>query len=318
MGQVLFWVIFNGVILGLLALDLGVFHRKPRVILIKEAVAWCGVWIGTALLFNVGVYFWLGSEASLMFLTGYLIEYSLSIDNIFVFLLIFSYFNVPSTHQHKVLFWGILGAVLMRAIFIVSGVTLIQKFHFMIYVFGAFLVFAGIRMAFLKERGIHLDRNPILLLLRRWIPVADQYHDGRFIVRQNGHYVATPLFVVLLMIEITDVLFALDSIPAVLSITTDLTIVYTSNIFAILGLRSLYFAVSGLATRFYYLRYALTAILVFVGTKMLLTDIFKIPVHITLLVIVVFVVLSILASVARAHRMPHEIQAIRPDPDHDL
>jgi tellurite resistance protein TerC len=295
--QVLLWVVFNIFVLGMLALDLGVFHRKAHTIKIKEALAWSGVWIFLALLFNLGIYFWRGPESALEFLTGYLIEKSLSVDNIFVFLLIFSYFHVPPLYQHKVLFWGILGALIMRAIFIAAGVTLIQKFHWIIYLFGALLIVTGIKLALEKEKEIHPERNPALRLFRRLMPVTEEYEKARFFVKRNGRYLATPLFVVLLVVETTDVIFAVDSIPAILAITLDPFIVYTSNVFAILGLRALYFALAGMMELFHYLHYGLSAILTFVGIKMLLTYIYKIPISVALGVIAGILIVSIVSSV---------------------
>ncbi len=302
-SQVPLWVLFNVFVLAMLALDLGVFHRKAHVIKFKEALGWCAVWITLALLFNLGIYLWRGPVRALEFLTGYLIEYSLSVDNIFVFLLIFSYFRVPSLYRHKVLFWGILGALIMRAIFILAGVTLIHKFHWIIYVFGAFLVLTGIKMALEKEKEIHPERNPVLKLFRRFMPVTDRYQEGKFVVKRAKQYLATPLFVVLLVVETTDVVFAVDSIPAVLAITLDPFIVYTSNVFAILGLRSLYFALAGIMELFHYLHYGLSAILVFVGTKMLLAEIYKIPVGIALVVVASILLISVIASVVRPRKV---------------
>lgn len=296
-NQILPWVVFNIFVLGMLALDLGVFHRKAHVIKIKEALVWSAVWVTLALLFNLGIYFWRGPETALEFLTGYLIEKSLSVDNIFVFLLIFSYFGVPSLHQHKVLFWGILGALIMRAAFIATGVTLIEKFHWIIYVFGAFLILTGIRMALQKDRKINPERNPILRLFRRWVPVTEDYVEDRFFAKRAKRYLATPLFIVLLVIETTDVIFAVDSIPAILAITLDPFIVYTSNVFAILGLRALYFAVAGIMGFFHHLHYGLSAVLVFVGIKMLLADLYKIPVSIALGVVGGILLISVMGSV---------------------
>jgi tellurite resistance protein TerC len=281
----------------MLALDLGVFHRKAHVIKIKEALVWSAVWITLALLFNLGIYFWRGPETALEFLTGYLIEKSLSLDNIFVFLLIFSYFGVPPLYQHKILFWGILGALIMRAVFIGAGITLIEKFHWTIYLFGAFLILIGMKMALQKERKIRPERNPLLRLFRRWVPVTDDYAEGRFFVKRAGGYVATPLFIVLIVVETTDVIFAVDSIPAILAITLDPFIVYTSNVFAILGLRALYFALAGIMELFHHLHYGLSAVLVFVGIKMLLADLYKIPVSIALSVVAGILLVSVTASI---------------------
>jgi len=300
--NILIWVGFNLFVVLMLALDLGVFQRRAHEIKIKEALLWSGIWITLALLFNLGIYFWRGPETALEFLTGYLIEKSLSVDNLFVFLLIFSYFDVPPLYQHKVLFWGILGALIMRAIFIVAGITLIQTFHWVLYVFGAFLILTGIKMAFQKGRKIHPEKNPVTRLFRRWMPVSDQYEGDQFLIRKGGRYLFTPLFIVLLVIETTDVLFAVDSIPAILAITLDPFIVYTSNVFAILGLRALYFALAGLMRLFHYLHYGLSAILVLVGVKMLLADIYKIPIEIALGLIAGILLISIIASVVKPRR----------------
>jgi len=290
-------VAFNIFVLVMLALDLGVFHRKAHVIKIKEALIWSAAWITLALLFNLGVYFWRGPETALEFFTGYLIEKSLSVDNIFVFLLIFSYFGVPPLYQHKVLFWGILGALIMRAVFIAMGITLIEKFHWTIYLFGAFLILIGMKMAVQKERKIQPERNPLLRLFRRWVPVTEDYAEGRFVVKRAGSYLATPLFIVLVAVETTDIIFAVDSIPAILAITLDPFIVYTSNVFAILGLRALYFALAGVMELFHHLHYGLSAVLVFVGIKMLITDLYKIPVSIALSVVAGILLISVMASI---------------------
>jgi len=295
-SQILLWVVFNIFVLGMLTLDLGVFHRKTHVIKIKEALVWSAIWIALALLFNLGIYYWRGSETALQFLTGYLIEKSLSVDNIFIFLLIFSYFDVPSLYQHKVLFWGILGALIMRAVFIATGITLIEKFHWIIYIFGFFLLLTGVKMASQKDKKIHPERNLILRLFRRWVPVTEDYAGDRFFIKRGKQYFATPLFIVLLVIETTDVIFAVDSIPAILGITLDPFIVYTSNVFAILGLRALYFAVAGIIELFHHLHYGLSAVLVFVGIKMLLADIYKIPVSIALSVVAGILIVSVMAS----------------------
>jgi tellurite resistance protein TerC len=296
-NQTLLWVIFGAGVLGLLALDLGVFHRKSHTVKIKEALIWSAVWISLALLFNVFVYFSRGSGPALEFLTGYLIEEALSVDNLFVFLLIFSYFRVPGEFQHKVLFWGIMGALMMRAAFIVAGIALIQKFHWIIYVFGGFLILTGIKMVTEQNKEIHPEKNPVLRLFRRLMPVTDNYEGGRFFVQRAGRRYATPLFIVLLMVETTDVIFAVDSIPAILGITQDPFIVYTSNVFAILGLRSIYFALAGLMQLFHYLNYGLCAILIFVGVKMMVSELYKIPVAAALGTIVAILLISILASV---------------------
>lgn len=295
-NQILLWVGFNIFVLAMLALDLGIFHRRAHIVGIKEALIWSAIWIILALTFNLGIYFWRGPETALEFLTGYLIEKSLSVDNLFVFLMIFSYFNVDSLYQHKVLFWGILGALITRAIFIATGITLIQNFHWVIYVFGAFLILTGVRMAIRKEKKIHPERNPLLKLFRRFMPVTEEYEGEKFFLKRGGRYFATPLFIVLLIVETTDIIFAADSIPAILAITLDPFIVYTSNVFAILGLRALYFALAGMMRLFHHLHYGLSAVLIFVGTKMILADIYKIRVSIALSLIAVILLISIIAS----------------------
>jgi len=311
-NQILWWIVFNIFVLAMLTLDLGIFHRKAHEVKVKEALVWSFVWIGLALLFNVGVYFWQGPQTALEFLTGYLIEKSLSVDNIFVFLLIFSYFRVPALYQHKVLFWGILGALIMRAVFIVAGVALIQKFHWMIYIFGGLLILTGIKMALQKDMEIHPERNPVLRLFQRFIPVTKDYEDDKFFFKRSGRYFATPLFITLLIVETTDLIFAVDSIPAILAITTDPFIVYTSNVFAILGLRALYFALAGIMQLFHYLHYGLSAILVFVGIKMLLADLYKTPVGISLGVVAGFLLISVIASIIRPKQIESVSAAVNP------
>ncbi|MEW6737239.1 MAG: TerC family protein [Acidobacteriota bacterium] len=295
--QTLLWILFNIFVLALLALDLGVFHRHAHVVRFKEALIWSIVWVSIALLFCLGIYYWRGSEVALSFLTGYLIEKSLSVDNIFVFLLVFSYFRVLPQYQHKVLFWGIIGALIMRAVFIFTGVALIQKFHWVIYIFGGFLILTGIKMALEKDKEIHPEKNPALKLFRRLMPVTEQYEESKFFVKKAGRYFATPLFIVLLVIETTDLIFAVDSIPAILAITPDPFIVYTSNVLAILGLRALYFALAGLLGLFHYLNYGLSAILVFVGIKMLIADFYKIPIGIALGAVIAILSISVVASI---------------------
>jgi tellurite resistance protein TerC len=275
--SLLLWIVFNIFVLFMLALDLGVFHRKDHVVTIRESIIWTAVWIVMALLFNVGIYWFMGTETALDYLAGYLIEKSLSVDNIFVFLLIFQYFQVDRKFQHKVLFWGILGALVMRFLFIFAGVTLIERFDWIIYVFGAFLIYTGIKLGMQKDKEVHPERNPIINLLRRFIPITREYHGSKFFIRKMGRLFATPMFVVLVVIETTDVVFALDSIPAILGITHDPFIVYSSNVFAILGLRALYFAMSGIMQLFHYLHYGLAAILSFVGVKMCIAEFYHIP-----------------------------------------
>lgn len=296
-NQIMLWVGFNIFVLAMLALDLGVLHRKAHIVRMREALVLSVVWICLALLFNLGVYLWRGQETALEFLAGYLIEKSLSVDNIFVFLLMFSAFGVPSLYQHKVLFWGILGALVMRGVFIAAGVTLMEMFHWLIYVFGSFLIVTSIKMALQKEKEIRPERNAVLRLFRRFVPVTANYEGQKFVVKRGGRYFATPLLIVLLAVETTDVIFAVDSIPAILAVTRDPFIVYTSNVFAILGLRALYFALAGLMGLFHYLNYGLSAILAFVGIKMLLSDIYKIPIVASLGIISCILIASVLASI---------------------
>ncbi|UFH45231.1 TerC family protein [Flavobacterium galactosidilyticum] len=290
------WTCFIGFVLVMLALDLGVFHRKSHEIKIKEALIWSAVWISLALAFNYGIYVFMGKEKAIEFLTGYVIEKSLSIDNLFVFIMLFTYFNVNTKYQHKVLFWGILGALVMRAIFIFAGVALINKFHWIIYVFGVLLVFTGIKMLFHKDEKIDPDKNPLVRLFKKFFPVTDKEHGGKFFVKMNGRTFATPLFIVLLIVEFTDLIFAVDSIPAILAITNDTFIIFTSNVFAILGLRALYFALAGITKYFYYIKYGLSAILVFVGIKMTIVDFYKIPILYSLFTIGTILLISVLVS----------------------
>ena len=291
-----FWIGFNVFVLLMLALDLGVFNRKAHEVSIKEAMIWTGVWVTLAMCFNGLIYYWQGEVKALEFFTGYVIEKALSVDNIFVFVLIFSYFKIPAIHQHKILFWGIIGALIMRAAFIFAGVALLEKFHWTIYVFGAILIYTGYKMLTQKEIIIEPEKNPLIKLFRRVMPVTNELHSSKFFVKQDGKWFATPLFLVLLLIETTDLIFAADSIPAILAITQDHFIVYTSNVFAILGLRSLYFALARMIDKFRYLSKGLALILIFVGLKMLLVDFYKLPIQIALLVIVIILALSIATS----------------------
>ena len=312
-GTIWLWIGFNLFVLLMLALDIGVFHRKSHVISIKEATIWSVVWITLALVFNLGLYlFWdqisptssyTNNEAALAFFTGYLIEKSLSVDNIFVFVLIFTFFAVPAAYQHRVLFWGIIGALIMRGTLIAVGATLLKEFHWIIYVFGAFLIFTGIRMALHRNEEMHPERNPLIKLIRRIMPVTDHYEGDKFFIRRAGKLIATPLFLVLLLVESTDLIFAVDSIPAIFAVTEDPFIVYTSNVFAILGLRSLYFLLAGVVDKFYYLKLGLSAVLVFVGTKMVMVDLYKIPVGVSLGVIASILAISVIASLWRAQRL---------------
>ncbi|MBW8325648.1 MAG: TerC family protein [Prolixibacteraceae bacterium] len=291
------WIGFIAFVLLLLAIDLGVFHRKSHEVKIKEALIWSAVWISLAFIFNYGIYIFMGKEKALEFLTGYLIEKSLSVDNLFVFIMLFTFFKVEPRYQHKVLFWGILGALIMRAIFIFAGVALISRFHWIIYIFGAFLVFTGIKMLFHKDEEVAPDKNPLVRLFKKFFPVSEKMHGGNFFVKINSKTVATPLFIVLLVVEFTDLIFAVDSIPAILAISTDSFIIFTSNVFAILGLRALYFALAGITQYFHYLKYGLSAILVFVGVKMVIVGFYKIPIVYSLLTILGILIVSIVLSV---------------------
>ena len=301
-GEVGMWIGFNVVVIILLFFDLKVIHRKAHVISIRESLLWTFFWIGLSLLFNLGIYFWRDSGAALEFLTCYLIEKSLSVDNLFVFLLIFSYFAVPALYQHKVLFWGILGAIVMRLAFILAGVTLIDKFHWIIYIFGAFLILTSLRMAFHRETEIEPERNVVLRLFRRFVPVTECYEGDRFFVKRIGRTFATPLFIVVLVIETTDVIFAVDSVPAALSISLDPFIVYSSNVCAILGLRALYFALAGIMRMFKYLNQGLVAVLFFVGVKMLVSEVYEMPVGIALGVVAAILLVSVVLSIIRADK----------------
>lgn len=291
------WIAFNLFVLAMLALDLGVFHRKSHDVTAKEALTWTAVWVTLAMIFNVFLYYYFDKETAVQFFTGYLIEKSLSVDNIFVIIMIFSYFNVPTAYQHKVLFWGILGALVMRVIFILSGVELIHRFHWLIYIFGAFLVVTGVRMLIAGDAKLEPEKNPLVRLARKLFPFTPTFEGDQFFVRRDAKLWATPLFLVVILIEATDLIFAVDSIPAIIAISDDPFIVYTSNVFAILGLRSLYFALSGIEKYFQYLKYGLSAILIFVGVKMSITDLYKIPINLSLIVIVVILAVAMLASV---------------------
>ncbi len=305
--MILFWVLFNAWVVSMLVLDLGVFHRKARAVGFKESLRWSVLWLSLAAGFALAVYFWRGHQPALEFVTGYLIELSLSVDNLFVFLLIFVYFRVPPQHQYKGLFWGILGAIIMRAAFILAGVALIQKFHWVVYVFGAFLIWTGLKMLRAGEVEFDPGKNLALRIFRRFMPVTDTYVNGKLFTRRNGRLVATPLFVVLLVLNTADVMFAVDSIPAILAITRDPFIVYTSNVFAILGLRSLYFSLAGLMGMFHYLSYGLSIILMFVGLKMLASGFFPIPILVALGVVAGVLVTSVLASVLFPKKQPDKL-----------
>lgn len=304
------WIGFTVFILAMLALDLGVFNRKTHVIKMREALLWTGFWITLAMGFAAGVYFFYGHGKAMEFLAGYLIEYSLSIDNLFVFMLIFRFFNVPRAFEHKALFWGILMALITRAVFIFAGVALINTFSWVMYIFGAFLVITGIKMALNKQTEVHPDKNIAIRLLRLAMPVTRQFHGAKFFVVKRGVRFATPMLAVLLALETTDILFAIDSIPAVLAISKDPFIVYTSNVFAILGLRSLFFAISGLMKLFHLLHYGLAAILTFVGVKMLIEEIYHVPVTVSLVIIASILVASILSSLVWPEKDDREVPPV--------
>jgi tellurite resistance protein TerC len=293
---IIFWILFNAFVLLMLALDLGVFHRKIHEVSLKEALSWTFIWVSLALVFNAIIFYWKGRQQALEFFTGYLIEKALSVDNIFVFIMIFTYFQIPSKYQHKVLFWGILGALLMRVIFIFAGVALIEKFHFTIYIFGALLIYTGYKMFYHNNTKIEPDKNPLIKFFKKFMPITPDLQEDNCFVKLDGKRFATPLFLVLILIETTDLIFAVDSIPAILAITQDQFIVYTSNVFAILGLRSLYFALAGVVHRFWLLSYGLAVVLVFVGIKMLMIDLYKIPIELSLIFIAVVITGSIFLS----------------------
>jgi tellurite resistance protein TerC len=303
-GIALLWSVFGALVVVMLALDLGVFHRRKHEIKFSEAATWSAVWIGLALAFAGLVWRVRGGDSALEFLTGYLIEESLSVDNLFVFLLIFRYFAVPGTDQHTVLFWGILGAMVFRAIFIVAGVALLERFEWVIFIFGAILIYSGIKMGLEKDKEIHPDQNPALKLFRKFMPITPGFEGSRFFVRRDGRTFATPLFLVLLVVETTDLIFAVDSIPAVLAITRDRFIIYTSNIFAILGLRAMYFALKGVMDLFHHLHYGLAGILVFVGLKMVVARFMHIPTGVALAVVGGVLALSVVASLIWPERKP--------------
>jgi tellurite resistance protein TerC len=326
MDQMWLWIGFNVFVLAMLAVDLFVFHKEAHEVASKEAAAWTAVWVALAVLFGVGVYGFMGREAGLAYFAGYLIEKALSVDNIFVFVLIFSFFRVPLRYQHRVLFWGILGALVMRGVMIAAGAYLIQQFHWVIYVFGAFLIFTGIRMATQSENDIDLETNVVIRTVRRLLPVTADYHGQKFFVREDVdgtlRLAATPLFVVLALVETTDLIFAVDSIPAIFAVTQEPFIVYSSNVFAILGLRALYFLLAGVIHQFHYLKTGLSAVLVFVGAKMLTADFFEIPVGVSLGVIVVVLTVAVAASLrwprpSREHAAS-QLPSSHPAPSHSL
>lgn len=294
--QPIFWILFLLFMTAMLALDLGLFNKKSQDVSFKKSLLWTTVWIGLAMIFNLIVYQWKGPDKAIEFLTGYLIELSLSVDNLFVFILIFGYFHVPTKYQHKILFWGIIGALIFRAIFIFAGVALLNQFHWMIYLFGGILVISGIKMLFQSDKKLEPEKNPILNLFKRFFPVADHNEGSKFFLNQQGKWFATPLFLVLILVETTDIIFAVDSVPAILAITTDTFIVFTSNAFAILGLRSLFFSLAGIIKLFRFLHYGLASILIFIGLKMTLADVYKIPIMYALIAVLSILVISVIAS----------------------
>lgn len=316
MNDLWVWVGFTAFVVVLLIIDLVVVHRKPHAISVREASIWTAIWIVLGLGFCLGILHFEGSAPALEYLTGYLIEKSLSLDNIFLFVVIFSYFDVPDRLQHKVLFWGILSALILRGAMIGAGAYLISHFHWVLYVFGGFLVLTGVRLAIREETGVVPERNPVIRLVKSRLPVTDQYEGGRFFVRRSGGarenwmgWAATPLFIVLIAVETTDVIFALDSIPAIFAVTRDPFIVYSSNVFAILGLRSLYFVLAGVVGKFYYLRYGLAAVLIFVGSKMLMEDVYELPIVVSLLVVAGLIGVSLVASLLSPKKREPAIQA---------
>lgn len=305
--ELILWIGFNIFILLMLALDLFVIQRKSHVIKLKEALIWSAIWVILALAFNVFIYYEFGKTKALEYFTGYLLERSLSIDNIFVFILLFSYFKVSEEYHHKILFWGVIGALILRALLIGLGSALVSRFEWVIYIFGAFLLITGFKMGFQSDTEIHPERNLIIRMFKKIFPVTDRYHGGDFFIRKEGKLYATPMIVVLLSIEVTDLIFAFDSIPAIFAVTRDPFIIYTSNIFAILGLRTTYFALSGIMNKFYYLRVGLSMILIFIGVKMLIADFYKISILFSLSVIALILISSILFSIFRtSERRSHK------------
>jgi tellurite resistance protein TerC len=307
------WIGFNLAVLVLLALDLGVFNRKAHEITLREAAIWSAVWVGLSLLFNLFIFFWQGTQAGLNFLTAYLIEKSLSVDNIFVFVVIFSSFQVPPRYQHRVLFWGVLGAIVMRGLLIAAGTTLIGLFHWLLYAFGVFLVLTGIRLAWRQEEP-HPEKNPLVRLARRFLPITADFEGPRFFVRKDGRRYITPLLLVVLVVESADLVFALDSIPAIFAITLDPFIVYTSNICAILGLRALYFLLADLVKRFYYLKFGLAVLLVLVGIKLLVADFYHVPIGFSLGAIALILTTAVVASLLFPSKVPARPEARKDAP----
>jgi tellurite resistance protein TerC len=298
-GSPVLWAGFIGFVLVMLAIDLGVFHKKAHEVSMKEAGVWSAVWVALAVIFNLGVYAWFGPQRALEFTTGYLIEKALAVDNIFVFVVIFTTFAVPAMYQHRVLFWGVLGALVMRAAFIVAGGAFLQRFHWAIYVFGALLAVTGVKLLVQRNQEMHPENNPLVRWFQKVFPMTPEFHGDRFLVLKNGRRYATPLLLALVAVEVTDLIFAVDSIPAIFAVTSDPFIVFTSNIFAILGLRSLYVLLAGIITKFVYLKMGLSFVLIFVGAKMLLMDVYKVPIGVSLGVIASILAISIIASLVK-------------------
>lgn len=311
------WTLFNAFVLAMLAIDLGVFHRKAHAVRPREALAWTTVWIALALLFNVYVYYRAGQQVALEFLTGYVLEKSLSVDNIFVIVMIFSFFRVPAAYQHRVLFWGVLGALVLRGIFIALGAYVLHRWEWVMYIFGALLVVTGVKMAVRREDVTDLTDNGILRFVRRLVPITPVYHGQRFFVREGGRLLGTPLLLVMLLVELSDLMFAIDSIPAIFAITDDTFVVYTSNIFAILGLRSMFFLLAAVVERFVYLKYGLSVVLTFIGVKMLLHDVYKVPILVSLGVITALIAGSIAISLLyppkQVPQVPGHTEGVRDD-----
>jgi tellurite resistance protein TerC len=307
------WIGFNAFVLGMLALDLGVFHREAKTVSIKSAAIWSGIWVALAMAFNLWIWFTWGKGPALEFLTGYLIEKSLSVDNIFVFVILFSYFAVPPKYQHRILFWGILGALAMRGLFIAAGSYVLEQFYWVLYLFGAILIVTGIKMV-RRQASYSPEHNPVLKMVRRVIPVATEYRGAKFWVREAGRWVATPLFLVLVMVELTDLVFAIDSIPAIFAVTREPFLVFTCNVFAILGLRSMYFLLAGVVHRFVYLKYGLAAVLIFVGVKMVIVDFYKIPTSASLMVVLMTIGLSIALSLLHTRRGTGSADSVKEAP----
>lgn len=309
------WGVFTAAILGILALDLFVFHRKAHEVTVREAFGWCLVWATLGIGFAGFLWFWQGGEAAGEYLAGYLIELSLSMDNVFVFAMLFAYFAVPGAFQHRVLFWGVVGAIVLRGIFIVGGAVLLERFHWAIYAFGLLLLVTGAKMAISRNHEVHPDQNPVLNLFRRLVPMTPTYHGQSFLVREGGRLMATPLLAVLVVVETTDVMFAIDSVPAIFAVTRDPFLVFSSNAFAILGLRNLYFLLAGMMRRFVYLQMGLGVLLVVVGVKMLLSDVYHPPIWASLAAIVTILGISVAASLwATRHGVPEEVEEELPHP----